>query len=118
MVGIIAGVYGIVLGLALGIACGRVARALFGVTDGPFLGACAGVAFAIALVVGLAMIGTAWSRGRVSSLLLAVQGFVSHGGRRRSWMTRTTVASCTKLEPSTSSVIANCNGGLQPKPKD
>jgi hypothetical protein len=74
VLGIIAIVYGIVLGLVLGIACGRAARALFGAADGPFLGACAGIAFAIAFSLGLGMIGTAWSRGRTTSPLLAFRG--------------------------------------------
>ncbi len=74
VLGTITILYGTVAGLVLGTACGRAVRALFGITDGPSLGACAGIAFAIAIILGLSMIGAAWSRGRISSLLLAMRG--------------------------------------------
>jgi NACHT domain len=74
LLGTIASLYGTVAGLVLGTACGRAARGLFGITDGPSLGARGGIAFAIAFILGVGITGTAWSRGRVSSLLLAMRG--------------------------------------------
>jgi MFS family permease len=73
LLGIMASVYGTAAGFVLGTACGHAARTLFGVADGPSLGASAGIAFGVTFALGLGMVGAAWSRFRVSSMLLALR---------------------------------------------
>jgi len=73
LLGITASVYGTAAGFVLGTACGHAARALFGIAVGPSLGASAGIAFAVSFGLGLGMVGTAWSRFRVSNILLALR---------------------------------------------
>ena len=73
LLGITACVYGTAAGFMLGTACGHAARALFGIAAGPSIGASAGIAFAISFGFGLGMVGTAWSRFQVSSMLLALR---------------------------------------------